>query len=296
MALIPLELLRKIRRIEIHTGRLAEDLFAGKYRSVFKGRGMDFEEAREYQPGDEVRRIDWNISARFDSPYVKVFREERELTMILLVDLSASGVFGTSTQTKKDLIAELAAVLAFSAVKNSDRVGLLLFTDRVEKFIRPAKGRRHVLRLIRDILYHEPVGRKTNLTSALTYLNHVAKRRAVCFLISDFLDNDFATALKITNKRHDLIGMRVMDARENTLPNVGWVALEDAETGEMLEINTGDAAVRKRFADEAIRRSQELRRTCSQAGVQLLEMATNHPYERTLQHFFETRISGRHGK
>src|SRR5438128_371207 len=245
------EILKKIRGLEIKTRALVETAFAGDYHSVFKGRGMNFEEVREYQPGDEIRAIDWNVTARLGSPFVKKFTEERELTVMLIVDVSASGNFGSTSQSKRELAAEVACLLAFSAIRNNDKVGLLLFSDKVELFIPPKKGRSHTLRLIREILFFEPENRGTNPALALDYLNKIVTRRAVVFFISDFQASDFSKALAVTGRRHDFIAIQIQDEREMAFPNVGIITLEDAETGEQIEINTSDRTTRARFADVA---------------------------------------------
>ena len=241
----PKEILKKIRRIELRTRRLVNSMFAGQYHSVFKGRGMNFEEVREYAPGDEIRSIDWNVTARMNAPYIKKYTEERELTVMLLVDVSASGIFGSVELSKRELAAEVASILAFSAINNNDKVGLILFTDRIELFIPPKKGRLHTLRLIREMLYFEPEGRGTDLAGALDYLNLVVSRRSVVFMISDFLAPDFTKSLTVSSKRHDLVAMPVIDKGESELPNVGIITLEDAETGEQIDVNTSSKAVRR---------------------------------------------------
>ena len=255
------EILRKVRQIEIRTNRLVTDTLAGQYHSVFKGRGMNFDAVREYTPGDEVRTIDWNVTARAGRPFVKKFVEERELTLTLMVDVSASGDFGSGAQSKRELAAEIASVLAFSAVRNSDKVGLILFSDQIELYVPPRKGRRHVLRLVREVLGFEPRRRGTNLVRALDFVNDVIGRRAIVFLLSDFQTGhqssesvaDLRRALRQTNRRHDLVAMPIEDIREQTLPDVGIVALEDAETGELIELNTSLPAVRKRFRGDHVR-------------------------------------------
>ena len=236
----PAEILKKIRALEIKTKGLVQSAFAGDYHSVFKGRGMNFEDVREYQPGDEIRAIDWNVTARLGTAFVKKFTEERELTVMLVVDVSASGNFGSVEQSKRELAAEVACLLAFSAIRNNDKVGLILFSDQVELFIPPKKGRSHTLRLIREILFFEPKGRGTLPSLALDYLNHIVTRRSVVFFVSDFQAEDFSRALTVTSRRHDLIAIRIDDQREETLPNIGIITLEDAETGEQIEINTAD--------------------------------------------------------
>ena len=242
------EILKKIRTLEIRTKGLVETAFAGDYHSVFKGRGMNFEDVREYQPGDEIRAIDWNVTARLGTAFVKQFTEERELTVMLIVDVSASGNFGSTTQSKRELAAEVACLLAFSAIRNNDKVGLLLFSDRVELFIPPKKGRSHTLRLIREILFFQPEGRGTAPGLALDYLNKIVTRRAVVFFISDFQAPDFSHALAVSGRRHDFIAIYVQDEREKILPSIGIITLEDAESGEQIEVNTTDRATRQRFA------------------------------------------------
>ncbi len=293
MAEIPLEFLRKLRRIEIQTNRLVEDLYAGRYKSIFRGRGMDFEEVREYQVGDEIRYIDWNVSARMNDLFVKVFREERELTVVLAVDISGSVEMGSGERSKRELMAEVAAVLAFSAIANNDRVGLLLFADGVEDFIGPNKGRRHVLRLIREILYFEPSGRGTDIDRALRYVSHVVHRSSMVFLISDFLDEDFERPLRITNERYDLIPVVIVDQRELELPDVGWIALEDAETGEIVEVNTSDARVRREFAAASRARLDSLRQACVRSGIDTIEVQSGRPYVGSFQRFFKNRLRRR---
>src|SRR3954464_5671952 len=236
----PAEILKKIRVLEIKTKGLVQTVFAGDYHSVFKGRGMNFDEVREYQPGDEIRAIDWNVTARLGTAFVKKFTEERELTVMLVVDVSASGSFGSVSQSKRELAAEVACLMAFSAIRNNDKVGLLLFTDRVELFIPPKKGRSHTLRIIREILYFQPEGKGTEPALALDYLNKVVTRRAVVFFISDFQTGDFSRSLAVSGRRHDFIAVHVQDERERVLPNIGIITLEDAETGDQVEINTRD--------------------------------------------------------
>ena len=291
-----------MRKLEIRTRRMVNDSLAGAYHSVFKGRGMDFDEVREYTPGDEVRTIDWNVTARAGRPFVKKFTEERELTIVLVVDISASGNFGSGALAKRDLAAELASVLAFSAIRNSDKVGLLLYTDRAERYLPPKKGRRHVLRAVRDILYHVPVGIGTDSVKALDIVNRVLQRRAIVFLISDFLSAgdpaagdpaaaraQLRRAMRQTNRRHDLIAVHVEDPRERELPDVGILALEDAETGEIVEVDTASAAVRARFKENALQRSLRLAGDFRAEGVDTLQLQTNSPYLPALQRFFKSR-------
>lgn len=286
-----------MRQLEIRTRRMVNDSLAGSYHSVFKGRGMDFDEVREYSPGDEVRTIDWNVTARAGRPFVKKFTEERELTIFLLVDISASGNFGSGALSKRDLAAELASVLAFSAIRNSDKVGLLLYTDQVERYLPPKKGRRHVLRVVRDILYHTPERIGTDTVKALDVANRLLHRRAVVFLISDFeaptstaaTRLDLRRAMRRTNRRHDLIAVHVEDPREKELPDVGIVALEDAESGEVIELDTASATIRKRFQELSLERGRRLVNDFRSEGIDTLQLQTDAPYMPALQRFFKTR-------
>ncbi len=288
--MIPRDVIRKIRHIEIRTRHRVNDVFAGQYHSVFKGRGMEFQEVREYVPGDDIRTIDWNVTARTGHPFVKKFTEERELTVMVLADVSASHRFGSAGQLKKDLVAELAAVLAFSAIRNNDRVGLVLFAEDVECFVPPGKGPSHVLRVIRDALYHEPHGRGTRVTPALDFLNRVTTRRTVTFLVSDFLfEEDYARALAVSARRHDLVAVAVGDRREQAWPAVGLVSWEDTETGRRFLVDTSDAATRRRFTAEQSRRRSERLDTLRRAGVDQVEVTTGEPYERALLRFFRER-------
>ncbi len=283
------EILRKIRTLEIKTRGLVETAFAGDYHSVFKGRGMNFEDVREYQPGDEIRAIDWNVTARLGTAFVKKFTEERELSVMLIVDVSASGNFGSSAQSKRELAAEVACLLAFSAIRNNDKVGLILFSDRVELFIPPKKGRSHTLRLIREILFFQPQGRGTDPALALDYLNKIVTRRAVVFFISDFQAPDFSHALAISGRRHDFIAVHIEDEREEVLPNIGIITLEDAETGEQIEINTADRATRKRFAELAEDKKTELARTLRRNNIDAIALRTGKDYLPALRSFFKQR-------
>jgi uncharacterized protein (DUF58 family) len=318
--MIPREILKKIRQIELRTLRLVNESLGGQYHSVFKGQGMNFEEVREYQPGDEVRTIDWNVTARMNHPFIKKFVEERELTVMLIVDCSGSGLFGSGEQTKRDLAAEIASVLAFSAIRNNDKVGLILFTDEIEKFIPPKKGRRHVLRVIREILFHEPRRQGTNLDLALEFLNRVSSHRAIAVIISDFLGQSqptraninahlkrsavlsqslglaSSTALKQTNRKHDVVAVQIVDKYELQLPSIGYILLRDAETGEMVEVNTGDDRKRKAFAERQARAQTELKRLFTAARVDAIQLKTGEPYAGVLGKFFETREKRlRHG-
>jgi uncharacterized protein (DUF58 family) len=287
--MIPREVLRQVRRIEIRTRRLVNDVFGGEYHSVFKGRGMEFAEVREYVPGDDIRAIDWNVTARFGQPFIKIFSEERELTVILLVDLSASGDFGTRGRLKADLAAEVGAVLAFSAVTNNDKVGLILFTDEVEQHVPPRKGKRHVLRVIREILYFKPKRRGTRITAALEHLARVQKRKAVVFLISDFETEGYEPAFKLAARRHDLVAIRISDPHERTLPNVGLVMMEDPETGRRQLVDTSARKVRARFAERRAERDAAFRRALKDAQVEAIELTTDEPYAKPLIQFFAGR-------
>jgi uncharacterized protein (DUF58 family) len=289
---IPKEVLKKVRQIEIRTNREVTDVLGGQYHSVFKGHGMEFEEVREYLPGDEVRSIDWNVTARFGHPYIKKFKEERELTVMLIVDVSASGQFGSVRQTKSELAAELAAVLAFSAIRNNDKVGLIMFTDQIEKYVPPKKGRRHVLRVIREILAFQPKGRGTNLKAALDYLNHVQSRRAVTFVLSDFQVQDEETVrkkLRVASKRHDVVALSLRDPREEELPAVGLVELHDAETDERALVDTFDRKVREEFALKSRLRLEGLRRMLRSASVDHVEIRCETDYMLPLIKFFKMR-------
>jgi uncharacterized protein (DUF58 family) len=289
---IPKEVLKKVRQIEIRTNREVTDVLGGQYHSVFKGHGMEFEEVREYLPGDEVRSIDWNVTARFGHPYIKKFKEERELTVMLIVDVSASGQFGSVRQTKNELAAELAAVLAFSAIRNNDKVGLIMFTDQIEKYVPPKKGRSHVLRVIREILAFQPKGRGTNLKAALDYLNHVQTRRAVTFVLSDFQVPDEETVrkkLRVASKRHDVVALSLRDPREEELPAVGLVELRDAETDERALVDTFDRNVREQFAAKSRLRLEALRRMLRSASVDHVEIRCETDYMLPLIKFFKMR-------
>ncbi len=311
--MIPREILKKIRQIEIRTNRLVSESLAGQYHSVFKGQGMNFEEVREYQPGDEVRSIDWNVTARMNHPFVKKFVEERELTLMLLVDVSGSGFFGSREQSKRELAAEIASVLAFSAIRNNDKVGLILFSDRVEKFIPPRKGRRHVLRVIREVLFFEPERRGTDLNGALEFLLRVTAHRSIAVVISDFVGSPTHTRerddghpraqkmlleslaqasfsmLRQVNRRHDVVAVQVTDPYELELPALGRLILQDAETGEIVEVNTGDERKRAAFANRQARAQTELSRLFRSAGIDAIKLRTDRPYGSELARFFETR-------
>jgi uncharacterized protein (DUF58 family) len=311
--MIPRELLKKIRQIELRSIRLVNETLGGQYHSVFKGQGMNFEEVREYIPGDEVRTIDWNVTARMNHPFVKKFVEERELTVMLIVDLSGSGLFGSGEQSKRELAAEIASVLAFSAIRNSDKVGLIIFTEGVEKFIPPRKGRRHVLRVIREILYFEPERHGTDLNSALEFLSRVTTHRAIAVVISDFLGQTHVsraeidahlrrrfilsetlgqtslTALRQANRRHDVVAVQITDRFELELPGLGYLVLKDAETGEVVEVNTGDERKRAAFQQRQVKAQNELRRLFQSAGIDAIQLRTNQPYAAALGRFFDMR-------
>lgn len=287
--MIPKELAKKIRYLQIYTSKAVNDSLAGEYESVFKGRGMEFEEVREYQIGDEIRSIDWNVTARTGEPYVKLFKEERELTVMFLVDLSASGAFGSTRQIKNEVAAELCALLAFSAIKNNDKVGLIVFTDQVEMFIPPAKGTTHVLRLIRELLNFTPRQGQTDISTGIEYLGRVTNKKSVVFLISDFLGEGFERQMRVLAKRHDLIAVSVTDPREVMMPNVGLIQLEDAETGELVLIDTGSAAFRKQYEGLGSERQDRMRKSFRSMDVDHIEIYTGKDYVVDLVRFFRSR-------
>ena len=313
ISMIPREILKKIRQIELRTNRLVSETLAGQYHSVFKGQGMNFDEVRECQPGDEVRSIDWNVTARMNHPFVKKFVEERELTLMLVVDVSGSGLFGSRAQSKRELAAEIASVLAFSAIRNNDKVGLILFSDEVEKFIPPRKGRRHVLRVIREVLFFEPQRHGTDLNGALEFLMHVTPHRAIAVVISDFIGSPAvaarrgrselrpqmmlleslaqasSTMLRHANRRHDVVAVQITDPCELELPPLGRLVFKDAETGEVVEINTGDERKRAAFAERQARAQNDLARLFRSAGIDAIQLRTDLPYAAGLGRFFETR-------
>lgn len=289
MSMIPKETLKKVRRIEIRTKRLVNDLFSGEYHSTFKGQGMEFEEVREYMPGDDIRLIDWNVTARTGFPHVKKFREERELSVVLLVDASSSGRFGTHERFKSETAAELCALLAFSAIKNNDKVGLIIFTDTIEKFVPPQKGRGHVLRLIREILAFQPQGIGTNIAGALEYLSRVIKRKSVVFLVSDFLSNGYQKPLRIANNKHDIIAMKITDPRESEFEDVGLLELEDVETGEVFMVDTGSKEFRKEFVARAIEDLTNLTRDFRLINMDFINIRTDRSYIVPLINFFKMR-------
>lgn len=306
--MIPRDILKKIRQIELRTNRLVTEALGGQYHSVFKGQGMNFDEVREYQPGDEVRAIDWNVTARMNHPFVKKFVEERELTLMLVVDLSGSGLFGSGEQSKRELAAEIASVLAFSAIRNNDKVGLILFTEDVEQYIPPRKGRRHVLRVIREILCYEPRKRGTHLNKALEFLSRVIRHRAIAVILSDFLTPNTTTntpraprllaeslakssftALRQANRRHDVVAIQIIDRYELELPTLGRLVFKDAETGEVVEINTNDEHKRKAFAQRQEKNQAETMHVFRMSNIDAIEIRTDQPYGAALGKFFETR-------
>lgn len=283
------EILKKVRKIEIKTKGLSHHIFAGEYHSAFKGRGMAFSEVREYQYGDDFRSVDWNVTARFNHPYVKIFEEERELTVMLLVDVSSSSEFGTRGRYKSSLIAEIASVLSFSAIQNNDKVGMIMYTDRIEKFIPPKKGRQHILRIIRELIGFEPVSSKTSIALPLQYLVNAIRKRSIAFLISDFIDEGFEDALKIANKKHDLVGLWIYDYRETELPNVGLIKLRDAETGMIRWIDTSDNEVRDFYRNMYRKRQEEIRDLFVRHGVDHVSIATHEDYVQPLMRLFKKR-------
>jgi uncharacterized protein (DUF58 family) len=282
-------LLKKVRKIEIKTKGLSNHIFAGEYHTAFKGKGMAFSEVREYQLGDDIRSIDWNVTARYNAPFVKVFEEEREMTVMLLIDVSASGNFGTQKQFKRELATELAAILAFSAIKNNDKVGVIFFTNKVEKFIPPKKGKRHILRIIREVLAFEATGKGTDIAGALEYFSAVIKKRSICFILSDFMSKEFDKPLKIASKKHDLVALRIHDTREDTLPNVGLVPMQDAETEQMMFVDTSSKKVRDNFAKNKAQATEKLRKLFPASGVDLIDITTGTDYVKPLINFFKTR-------
>jgi uncharacterized protein (DUF58 family) len=284
------DLLKKVRKIEIKTRGLSRQIFSGEYHSAFKGRGMAFSEVREYTPGDDVRAIDWNVTARFNTPFVKVFEEERELSVMLMVDASASGQFGTHDKTKKELIAELSAVIAFSASTNNDKVGLILFTDKIEKFIPPKKGKSHILRIIRELINFEPQNKGTHLEVPLKFLTNAIKKRSIAFLISDFqAPINYSDALKISNKRHDLVAVRVIDKTEQELPDIGLIKLMDNETGKLIWIDTSDKSFRKQYVANRLKFENELKDLFNRSGIDATQVYTNENYVKPLMNLFKKR-------
>jgi uncharacterized protein (DUF58 family) len=290
------ELLKRVRKIEIKTRGLSRNIFAGEYHSAFKGRGMSFSEVREYQYGDDVRNIDWNVTARFNHPYIKIYEEERELTVMLLIDVSSSRSFGTQKQLKKNLMTEISAVLSFSAIQNNDKIGVILFSDKVEKFIPPKKGRKHILRIIRELIEFTPQHQETNISEALKYLTNAIKKRCTAFVISDFVDHDeegkkmnYEEALRIANNKHDMIGLQVYDKRETELPSVGLIKAKDAETGEIVWIDSSDKKVRANYNLWWNQVNHNIKTTFSQAGVDYATIGTHEDYVKPLVNLFKRR-------
>ncbi|MEE3037724.1 MAG: DUF58 domain-containing protein [Bacteroidota bacterium] len=283
------ELLKKVRKIELKTKGLSNHIFAGEYHTAFKGRGMAFSEVREYQPGDDVRTIDWNVTARFNLPFVKVFEEERELTVMLIIDVSGSKDFGTQNQFKQELVTELAAVLAFSAIQNNDKIGVIFFSDKVEKFIPPKKGKSHILRIIRELIAFEPENTTTKIAEGLRFFNNVIKKRSVCFVISDFMDSGYDAPLKIANKKHDVIAVKINDPREEELPNIGLIQLKDAESGQLRWVDTCNPLVRKSYQSFSRNMSQQTQKLFKNSGVDTIALQTDQDYIKPLIRFFKKR-------
>ncbi|SHG64662.1 Protein of unknown function DUF58 [Salegentibacter echinorum] len=283
------ELLKKVRKIEIKTRRLSDDVFGGEYHSTFKGRGMTFSEVRQYQFGDDVRNIDWNVTARYNEPFIKVFEEERELTMMLMVDVSGSGLFGTQDQLKKEVITEIAATLAFSATKNNDKIGLMLFSDKIELYIPPKKGRFHVLRIIRELIEFKPESKKTDITAAIKYLSNVMKKKTIVFILSDFMDRDYQQSLKIAGNKHDVTGIRVYDTAEEKIPNLGLVPMLDDETGETIMVNTGSKSVRKNYAAHYLENTAYFHESFNLSGAGVINNRVDESYVKKLLGYFKRR-------
>jgi uncharacterized protein (DUF58 family) len=282
-------LLKKVRKIEIKTKGLSNHIFAGEYHTAFKGKGMAFSEVREYQPGDDVRSIDWNVTARYNAPFVKIFEEEREMTVMLLVDVSGSGDFGTNKQFKRELATEISAILAFSAIKNNDKVGVIFFSNIIEEFIPPKKGKSHILRIIRQVLAFEAKEKKTDISLAIEYFNNVMKKRTICFVLSDFLSPEFEKPLKIASKKHDIIALRIFDKRENSLPNVGIIPLQDAENNSISYVDTSSKKVREIFNNKQEEKQAYLKKLFPKCGVDMIDISTGSDYVKPLMNFFKNR-------
>ena len=282
-------LLKKVRKIEIKTKGLSNHIFAGEYHTAFKGKGMAFSEVREYQPGDDVRSIDWNVTARYNAPFVKIFEEEREMTVMLLVDVSGSGDFGTNKQFKRELATEISAILAFSAIKNNDKVGVIFFSNIIEEFIPPKKGKSHILRIIRQVLAFEAKEKKTDISLAIEYFNNVMKKRTICFVLSDFLSPEFEKPLKIASKKHDIIALRIHDKRENSLPNVGIIPLQDAENNSISYVDTSSQKVRELFHNKQEEKQEYLKKLFPKCGVDMIDISTGSDYVKPLMNFFKNR-------
>ena len=287
--MIPTEIIEKVRHIEIRTRGLVNDIFGGEYHSVFKGRGMSFSEVREYFPGDDIRLIDWNVTARSNFPHVKIFEEERELTVYLIVDISKSGDFGTLDKYKNEIATEIAAVLGFSAIKNNDKVGLIMFSDKIEKYVPPKKGKSHVLRVVRELLYHKSEGQKTSINNALDFLLKVAKRRSVVFLISDYIDHGYWKSLKIANRKHDLIGIKVSDIAESYIPNLGLLKIHDPESNQEFWVDTSSKSDRLNFSNNQLDVSNNFKKECDKIKFDLIQIDTNEDYVDPLMSFFKGR-------
>ena len=285
------ELIKRVRKIEIKTKGLSQHIFAGEYHSAFKGKGIAFSEVREYQYGDDIRNVDWNVTARFNHPYIKVFEEERELTVVLLVDVSGSRFFGTLSQLKMNVITEISAVLSFSAIQNNDKVGVILFSDKIEKFIPPKKGKQHILRIIRELINFRPENRKTSITEALRFLSNAIKKRSIVFLISDFMDYHFEDALRIASKRHDLIGLHIYDIRETELPDIGLINIVDAETGKEMLVDTSSRYIRNTYKNSWKKRTDDLNEIFLKLGVDTASISTDEDYVRPLISLFKKRAS-----
>jgi len=282
-------LLKKVRKIEIKTRGLSNHIFAGEYNTAFKGKGMAFSEVREYQSGDDVRSIDWNVTARYNSPYIKVFEEEREMTVMLLVDVSGSGNFGTKQQFKREIATELSAVLAFSAIKNNDKVGVIFFSDIIEEFIPPKKGKSHILRIIRQILSFKPQNKKTNISQAIEYFNNVMKKRCICFILSDYISSSFEKPLRVASKKHDVVALKVSDKREKTIPNIGIVPFKDSETEKVILLDTSSKLVRETFQKKQKEKQSEIEKLFPRCGVDLININTGEDYVKPLINFFKNR-------
>ena len=283
------EILKKVRQVEIKTRGLSQNIFAGQYHTAFKGRGMAFSEVREYQPGDDVRSIDWNVTARFNRPYIKIFEEERELTVMLLIDVSGSGVFGTEGNTKRQVITEIAATLAFSAIQNNDKIGVIFFSDQIEKFIAPQKGKKHILYIIRELLEFKPESSKTDVGCVLQYFTNVIKKRCTAFLISDFIAPEFEKALMIASKKHDLVALQVYDAKDTFLPDVGLLKVQDSESGRVMYVDTSSESVRKLYSDKWQQRQSTIKRSFSKTGVDMVSVSTSEDYVKALIALFRMR-------
>ena len=283
------EILKKVRSIEIKTKGLSNHIFAGEYNTAFKGRGMTFSEVREYEIGDDLRTIDWNVTARYNSPFVKVFEEEREITLMLMVDVSSSSSFGTNKRFKRELVSEVSAVLAFSAIKNNDKVGVIFFSDKIEKFISPSKGKKHILRIIKEILTFQSTSKKTNIKKALEYFNRVTKKRSICFLLSDFFDSDFFEPVKLSAKRHDLVAVNTLDSRELEIPNVGLLSLQDSEEDNEILVDSSDRKFRRNFKNKQLSRLETLKKELSLCGADYIQLLTQEDIISPLINFFKNR-------